>query len=458
MKNFKIQILTLVLISTCMSVKAYDFHHRASSGHILYYNITQRETIPYTAEVTACPIGHCYEGNIIIPDTVKIEDKTYFITSIAPQAFAKSTKLYAIELPNTLVSIGNSGFRDCINLRSITFPESLTYIGSYCLVNCVSLQSIGIPKNIDYIGTFAFGNCKSLYNIYVDLENTQYSSMAGILFDKQGNELIHYPAMREGDSFDIPGSVVFISDWAFCGARQLKYIHIPESVVDIGRSAFWGCKSLSTIEIPNTIDVIKSRTFYDCWALSTATVHRSTRIVTTAFPPFTKIRYIGKRNDTEEELQKRPVKRERIDIRPIALPLELYALYIDTLPSDLSSYADADTKNQKQTESTQVVKSAIVLQDINIEEVIELQQMHGDDYSDIKISNSPTGDDKDDVVKDDELEVSWPVMDEDLEYYLSDYEKGKEEKVEYLDPKHANRNRKRDGRIQRKYTMYGNEI
>lgn len=325
MINLKSYLTILLLIACRLSLCAYDFAQKAPSGQMLYYNIIQDDTVPCLVEITACPSNKSYDGNIIIPDTLRYNDKLYFVTSIAPHAFTKSERLTAIELPQTLVSIGSNAFRDCIRLQSITFPEHLTYIGSYSLVNCICLKSIGIPQYVNFIGTFAFGNCKNLHNIYVDMENKYYSTIAGILFDKSGKELIHYPATRDGEHFDIPGFVNFIADWAFCGARNLKEVTIPESVVSIGRSAFWGCRLLSHIEIPNTVDVIKIYTFYDCKNLTSARVSKSTKIINEAFPPFTKIQYTPKReNDKDKPKIKR---RERIDKRPLQLSDAIYAMY-----------------------------------------------------------------------------------------------------------------------------------
>ncbi len=438
-----ILILAICILYSCTAY-AFDFVYKTKSGTYLYFNIIQSDSIPYTAEVAPYPSNKSYFGNIIVPDTITHNGKLYYITSIAPHAFAKSDKLMSVELPYTLVSIGSNAFRDCIRLQSITFPEHLTYIGGFCFVNCLSLKSIGIPKYVSYIGSFAFGNCKNLHNIYVDIENEHYSTIAGILFDKTGHELILYPATRDGSRFEIPEFVYFIDDWAFCSAKNLKDVIIPESVVSIGKSAFWGCKLLTTINIPYTIDVIRSHTFYDCKSLALVYISRSTKIVSNAIPSYTRIEYTPRRpelSEEEEQEKPKPTKKQQVDTRPTDLEEVVWLQYSGALPMpDKQQAANKQQTAERQHEVGNIQQSTgnkqpsdniiqtpttipFIPKDINIEEVLEQSKIFGSDFDNIEISSSPTGDDDDDVVIDDDVDKTWAAMDEEMEEYLQQYEK-----------------------------------
>ena len=441
LKKLKKHLILLICTIFTNVVYAYDFAALSPSGHTIYYNIIEHHKQPYTIEITSCSKNKsCYQGDIILPDTVRYNGKLYFVTSIGPQAFAQSEQLLSIELPQTLVSIGNSAFRECIRLKSITFPESLIYIGGYALVNCVSIISLGIPKNVKYIGTFAFGNCRGVSNIYVDFENQYYSSMAGILFSKDGKELIFYPPLREGENFDVPITVNFISDWAFCGAKYLQTIYMPYTIYKIGRAAFWGCKQLVYVKIPYTVDIIKARTFYDCKSLQYAEVSKSTKITSNAFPQHTKI----KRTQKKIEDLKTPIKsktNEEME-RPVDLPEYIYAQYeikqeietIDTLENikqTIESEQIAQTNTDNQTEAE---PKAINTTTINVEELIERGVKNDEDVS-IRIAQSPTGDDNDDVLSQEEIELEWPFIDEEFDAYVRQEEAGKIEKDNILTDK-----------------------
>ncbi len=55
-----------------------------------------------------------------------------------------------------------------------------------------------------------------------------------VLFNKNKSILIAYPASSREVQYDVPDSVVTISDWAFSECRKLSRITIPDSVHDIG--------------------------------------------------------------------------------------------------------------------------------------------------------------------------------------------------------------------------------
>ncbi len=494
MSSFKSYIILISLLLLTVSSYAYDIALKSPSGQTLYYNILQSDSIPYTVEVTLCPSGKTYSGEIIIPDTIIFEDKKYYVTSIAPHAFAKAEKLTAIELPNTIVSLGSNAFRDCINLQSITLPEYLTYIGGYCMVNCISLKSIGIPQHVSYIGTFAFGNCKSMHNIYVDLDNKYYSSIAGILFDKTGQELIQYPALRDGTKFEIPPFVNFIADWAFCGAKKLKVISIPYSVLSIGRSAFWGCKNLASIDIPNTVDVIKSYTFYDCKNLMLASVSKSTKIVSTAFPQFTKIHYTKARNEEEEEKRPKIKRKEKIDVRPKAMTDLIMAQYnieeeraaaqagqvsditehlelpelveiiepqqpIDSINQIVHREERVDSAMQIADQLTDTIDSTTV-QKLEITKAIAdsatNKGINRYDSIDIVVALSPTDENSKEIIFEDSVDNEWTNTDEYLEKYISNYYEKDSIKADTIRIEQPQRNKKLKSKS--KYTLFGDDI
>ena len=66
-----------------------------------------------------------YEGNIIIPETVVLNEVTYRVTSIGERAFFRCDLLNLITIPNSVMSIGKRAFSRCKNLDFIRFGGTI---------------------------------------------------------------------------------------------------------------------------------------------------------------------------------------------------------------------------------------------------------------------------------------------------------------------------------------------
>ena len=93
-----------------------------------------------TAEV----IKKCglYKGNIIIPETVVFNERTYRVTSIGKEAFAFCNPLTSITIPDSVKRIGWKAFLDCESLEEIIIGNSVKGIGRHAFDGCDSLLSI----------------------------------------------------------------------------------------------------------------------------------------------------------------------------------------------------------------------------------------------------------------------------------------------------------------------------
>ena len=209
----------------------------------------------------------CYGlTSVTIPDSV---------TRIAKQTFFGCTNLTNIIIPDSVTSIGDSAFENCTSLTSVIIPNSVTSIGEYAFDGCTSLTNVAIPNSVASIGDWVFSGCISLKSIEVSDNNKNYSSVDGILFNKDKSKLITYPAGKTDSEYVIPNSVTSISYRAFDNCTSLTSVTIPDSVTSIGDSAFSDCASLANITIPNSVKSIGDDAFYSCYFTSDSFVNNS---------------------------------------------------------------------------------------------------------------------------------------------------------------------------------------
>ncbi|MDR2718580.1 MAG: leucine-rich repeat domain-containing protein [Treponema sp.] len=131
----------------------------------------------------------------------------------------------------------------------LAYVESETMIYSK---DCDTLTGITIPNNITTIGEMAFVSCHNLTTINVAAGNTAYSSVDGVLYNKNKTTLIQYPGGKTG-AFTIPNNVTSIGEGAFFSYWNLTSVTIPHSVTSIGEWAFYSCYNLTSVTFQGTI-------------------------------------------------------------------------------------------------------------------------------------------------------------------------------------------------------------
>ena len=278
---------TITIPDSVLSIGNNAFYHCDSLNNI---------TLPDSIKSIG-PYAFMYCGNltsIIVPDLVKtIYWYTFYgcsklesiilpdsVTAIESNAFYGCKKLDNIVIPETVTSIGNHAFDSCTSLKSIIIPNSVTSIGDSAFYYCTSLTNATIPASVTSIGTGAFSTCISLSDISVSKDNKYYSSIEGVLFNKDATELISgYPKGYAADPYNVPNSVNKIADDAFLYCTSLKSIIIPNSVTNIGTRAFNGCSNLTDVTIPESVTSIGSRVFSGCTNLSKLTIGSSVKAI-----------------------------------------------------------------------------------------------------------------------------------------------------------------------------------
>ena len=118
--------LTLAVLLCTLSASAYDF----MVDSIAYYKNDDGKSVRVASGVR-------YKGDIVIPETVTYESRSYSVTSIGMSAFNYCGGLTSVTIPNSVTSIGERSFVGCTGLTSVTIPNSVTLIDSCAFAGCI---------------------------------------------------------------------------------------------------------------------------------------------------------------------------------------------------------------------------------------------------------------------------------------------------------------------------------
>lgn len=157
----------------------------------------------------------------------------------------------------------------------IIFDRDVTSIGKIVFHQCNTLTSIIIPNSVTSIGSNTFSYCDVLTSINVDVNNPNYCSIDGVLFNKDITTLIQYPIGNTRTEYTIPNNVTTIGVFAFYACKYLISITIPNSVTRIENDAFYDCSFLTSITFEGTIEEWNNIIKKDGWCFKTAlkTIH-----------------------------------------------------------------------------------------------------------------------------------------------------------------------------------------
>ena len=260
---FSIFFLLCLIISTFfLSLSEMPPNSSTSVFNCFQYNYFDGYTYKVdNGEITIVkysPFKNDFEKDIVIPSV--IEGKP--VTQIDAFAFHENSQLTSVTIPGSVRSIGDGAFSESWSLQTVTISEGVTSLGSGVFEDSKSLTHVTLPASLTSIDENPFSYCSQLTEINVSPENSEFSTVDGILYTKNLDKIIAYPGGREGD-FIIPDSVEDLGIDAFGGCYDLTGVTISSNVRTIGERAFFGCSSLQEIVIPEGVTSIGDDAFYN---------------------------------------------------------------------------------------------------------------------------------------------------------------------------------------------------
>ena len=193
------------------------------------------------------------------------------IETVYRNTFDGCKTLETVTIGSSVTDIREKAFAGCSSLKSITLPDALTKLGNNAFDGCSSLTAITLPKKLRTIGTSVFDGCTSLNDIKVASDNSYFTAVDGVLFDKAMTTLKVCPVGKTGQ-YTVPEGTETIDENAFGRCSGLSAITLPSTLTTISDEAFYRCTGLSALVIPNSVTSIGENAFYRCSSLKGITL------------------------------------------------------------------------------------------------------------------------------------------------------------------------------------------
>ncbi len=279
MKRYIISLLMVTLLGA-MTAIAHDFS-ATIGGQRIYFNIT--DTLKNTVEVTykgsiASHSAPEVNGLISIPATVRHLNKVFTVTAIGAKAFSGASGLTGIVIPSSILKIGDFAFERCSQLRSVVFPSTKPNLGQGTFFMCKKLQNISLGSDWTQIDFSMFRwsdslrtilipsrltriqglkTLRALTTIQVDANNSSYSAVDGILYDKQQTRLLCAPRATKGS------------------------LVVPEGVKEVMWGSLIDCLEITNVDFPASLNILSFRELSHMSQLKTV-ILRGERVLNTA--------------------------------------------------------------------------------------------------------------------------------------------------------------------------------
>lgn len=180
---------------------------------------------------------------------------------IADEAF-ENAGLSRIVLGDAVRSIGSHAFKGAA-VTSLEIPDSVVAFGAEALGSCKHLVSVSLGAGVSpSMLKGAFAGSRELRSITVSARNEQCANSDGVVFSKDGEQLLAYPIGR-AEPYEVPVGVKTIAPRAFEGA-SLYRVTFPSSLSSIGAAAFRYARIEGAVALPESFEEVGANAFEGC--------------------------------------------------------------------------------------------------------------------------------------------------------------------------------------------------
>ena len=199
---------------------------------VLSYNVTSDTTVEVTGQVAGSSLT---DFTITVPSTVDNAGTTYTVTAVAAVAFMLNDDADIINLPNTIITIGNAAFREATYLHTVNMQEGITTIGTKVFRGSTKLATVVIPNSVTSWGTENFSLCSGLTSLTL---GTGITSINNRIFYQCGLSTLV-----------LSGSIVAIDEFSFKQAK-VTTILVNSSVPPVIHAGWEGVPAAMTVGVP----------------------------------------------------------------------------------------------------------------------------------------------------------------------------------------------------------------
>lgn len=251
---------------------------------LIYYSISKKNDkykIPHGVSVIGKHSFFLADNlrEVIIPSSVRKLENNPFSGCNKLEVINKSSYINIIN--KVIYNRFKSTVLGCINSIEADelVLEPVKSIGRNSFWNCKGIKKIVLPSTLKQIGYNPFVGCS---NIHFESHTDEYVVDNDILFDKNKNKIVCYPAWKAVGEVSIPDSVIALERGSFSGCDKMTDINL-HNVNVISKSCFTNCSSLKGIYCSDLIKYIGEWAFAYCTALKVISISSRTKIDNNAF-------------------------------------------------------------------------------------------------------------------------------------------------------------------------------
>lgn len=260
--GMKQKLILSLMLYVAFSFNAYaqvgtTFKMKDSNGHKVRYEIISQNAVKFKG-------GEYGKAAILtIPENVTYKGQQYIVKEIGVLAFSSCKHLKEIIIPSSVTEIGGGCFYECEALEKIKLPYGISELKSYCntdnssiykftiiqgfFEHCKNLKTIEIPASVVKLGDECFKFCEKLQTISLpaslsELGGACFLGCTNLKTIKLPDNIEVLPSLHDVNKL---GSFTY---GCFESCSSLEEIVLPAKLKKIEEECFRECTKLKKVK------------------------------------------------------------------------------------------------------------------------------------------------------------------------------------------------------------------